>query len=129
MGLSAYAGVRTPSGEKRAEDIAAGDAVLDGAGGGEARVTKTLNSPGVGMVRVCAEGDVILDLTGDHAVLTAAGAVAAGTLASGTLLRTATGFARCTGVEAMMGDYMVYDITVDGGGALVAGGILVEARR
>ncbi len=125
MGLSAYAGIRTPEGEKRAEDCAAGDAVVNAADGSAARIAQSLNSPGVGMVRVFAEGEILLDLTGDHPVLTASGPVAAGSLAPGVPLRTAGGLALCTGVEPLMGDYMVYDIALEGGGALFAGGLAV----
>lgn len=132
MGLSPYAGVVTGAGdEKRSEDLAPGDAIRNAAGGGDLRVVKCLNSPAVGMMRVCAEGGVILDLTGDQPVLSENGPVAAQSLAPGVGLRGADGIVKCTAVEALMGDYMVYDVVVENAGAdgawMFAGGLAVGA--
>lgn len=133
MGMAAYAGVLTSDGmEKRAEDFQAGDLVFEALTGQPLEVINSLNSPGVGMVRIMAEGDIILDLTGDHNILTDAGMVAAHRVAAGAGLRARDGFVKCTGVETLMGDYMVYDIqVVTEPGAepwVVANGVVVEVR-
>ena len=114
MSLSAYTMIATADGgQKRAEDIVAGDILREALTGQNMVVTTTLNSPGVGMVRVTTENDIILDVTGDQNLLTDAGMLAANRLAPGTGLRMADGFVKCRDVQAIMGDYMVYDLEVE----------------
>lgn len=114
MGMSAYTLLTTVAGDlKRAEDIVAGDELKEALTGQTMVVVTTLNSPGVGMVRVTAEDDTLLDVTGDQNLLTDSGMLAANRLVPGTWLRTAAGFVKCLRVEPLMGDYMVYDLEVE----------------
>ena len=114
MGLSPYAMILTATGEeKRIEDFRPGDLVYEALTGRSLEVVNSLNSPGVGMMRIRAEGDIILDLTGDQNVLTDSGMLSVQRITAGTGVRVKDGFARCTGVEAILGDYMVYDLVVE----------------
>lgn len=133
MGLSPYTGILTPAGEeKRIGNIVAGDRVREDLSGAALVVADNLNSPGVGMVRVHAGADTILDLTGDQYLLGDSGKIAANRVAPGTILRSATGYAQCHSVEPLMGDYMVYDLVpadTPGGAWIVANGLVVAAGR
>lgn len=113
MGISAYSGIALPEGTTvRAEDVAPGDLLANPLAGGTLTVKKVWQGPGVGMFRIAAAG-ALLDLTGDQAVLTAAGPLEARQVRPGTLLVTAAGQAACTEAAPIMGDYMVYDIVPD----------------
>lgn len=132
MGLSAYAMITTADGgQKRAEDIVAGDLLREALTGQPLVVTTTLNGPGVGMVRVTTENEIILDVTGDQNLLTDAGMLAANRLAPGVGLRLADSFVKCRDVQTLMGDYMVYDLEVENAPDLtpwvLANGLVAEA--
>lgn len=132
MGLSPYSMVLlADGGEERIENIRPGDRVLEALSGQALEVLDCRNSPGVGMVRVEAEGGIVLDLTGDQNLLTSAGMLAAHRLSPGTGLRARDGFVRCDAVNSLMGDYMVYDLVVAASANdepwIVAGGLAVNA--
>ncbi len=111
MGISAYAAVTIADGtEKRAEDVVAGDTLLETGGGAALSVRKVWQGPAVGMFRVALTGGVMLDLTGDQKIMTANGLVAAGRIQPGTQIRTLDGYAVCSEAYGLPGDFMVYDI-------------------
>ena len=134
MGLSPYAMICTAAGEeKRIEDFRPGDTVREALTGRSLEVVNCLNSPGVGMMRIHVEGDIILDLTGDQNLLTDSGMLAVQRIAAGTGIRVKGGFARCTGVEAILGDYMVYDLVLenvpDAEPWIIANSLVVSVRQ
>lgn len=134
MGLSPYAMILDAAGEeKRIEDLRPGDRVMEALAGKTLEVVNCLNSPGVGMMRISVEGDILLDLTGDQNLLTDSGMVAAQRLAPGVGVRVKDGFAKCLAVEPLLGDYMVYDLVVenipDGAPWIVANGLVVNAHQ
>lgn len=109
MGISAYSMVALPDGGSvRAEDIVAGDVLLNPLGG-TVTTKKVWQGPGVGMFRI-GTGEALVDLTGDQKVRTRSGPLAAGEVRPGTVLVTASGEATCSEAGGIMGDYMVYDI-------------------
>lgn len=111
MGISAYAAVTLADGtEKRAEDVAAGDSLLETGGGAALPVRKVWQGPAVGMFRVVLTGGGMLDLTGDQNIMTANGFVAAGQIQPGTRVRTLDGDVVCSEAQGLPGDFMVYDI-------------------
>lgn len=111
MGISAYAAVTLADGtEKRAEDVAAGDSLLETNSGTSLSVRKVWQGPAVGMFRVALASGTMLDLTGDQKIMTASGLVAAGQIQPGTQIRTLDGYAVCGEAYALPGDFMVYDI-------------------
>lgn len=129
MGLSAYALVLMADGtEKRAENMEAGDMVADPVAGGGRRVKKIWQGPGVGMFRITAANGAALDLTEDHPVLCGGSPTPAGNVAVGATLGSRDGAVSCSGAERLMGDFMVYDIVMEDGGAqalLLASGMIV----
>ncbi len=114
MGVSAYTMIRMADGsDKRAEDVAKGDAVFDPHSGGSVQLGRVLNSPGVGMFTLMDDQNNRLDATGDQRILTAAGFVQVDSIRAGTLLKTGNGIVRCQEVFQLPGDFMVYDFATD----------------
>lgn len=126
MGLGAYMRLRTADrSEKPAEMVTAGDLPREAVSGDAVSVRTVLNGPGVGMYRVVTHGGAVLDLTEDHTVLTNEGPLPAGDVRPGLPLLTPGGTDACAEAGPLAGDYMVYDIVLEGGGFLVANGIFV----
>ena len=88
--------------------------LLSACGAGQA-VGKVWQGPGVGMVRITAANGAILDVTGDHALLTGQGPTAASDLRAGSVLTIPGGTTACSEAVPLAGDYMVYDIKTERG--------------
>lgn len=133
MGLSAYAMIAmADGGEKRVEDLEPGDLVREAATGLAAAVTNIWQGPAVGMVRLHCDDGSMLDLTGDSLVVGASGPAAVAETAAGSPLLASGRTTVCADVEALPGDYMVYDVTLDSPASipcLAANGIAVTTSR
>ena len=132
MGLGAYILVRDAQGlDKRVEDVRQGERMFDPVSGIGRAVTKIWQGPAVGMYRIVLENDSLLDLTEDHAVMTADGLLPANRIATGTMVLAEGGYSRCVEATPLPGDFMVYDLVVDAkdGGmpCLLAGGAVAGA--
>lgn len=134
MGLGAYCEVLTANGAgKRAENITPDDIVFEAMTGAAVSVKKVYNGPAVGMHRIAADNGAVVDLTEDHAVLTVAGLVEAGRVRVGDMLQTGSGPVRCGESQGLLGDYNVYDISVQTGSeispCLSVNGLVVAALK
>ncbi|MCC8189649.1 MAG: Hint domain-containing protein [Planctomycetes bacterium] len=128
MGLSAYSSITCADGAgKRAEDMASGDLVWDPLAGAPAPVRTVWSGPAVGMYRITADNGQILDLTEDHALVTAAGLVQAGDIRPGQTLVVPGGTVRCTESVRLPGDFKVYDIVTAAGGTLLVSGLIAAS--
>lgn len=131
MGLSAYAKVLLADRktEKRADDIVEGDELWDAFAKRPAKVTKVWQGPAVGMHRISAGGSRVVDLTGDHLVLTENGLIKANAVRVGLQILAEGGAVRCAETLSLFGDYMVYDFVTEGSEAakpvLFANGLAV----
>ena len=116
---------------KRADSLVGGDVVREAMTGAAVRVVDVHANPAVGMTRIGAENGAILDLTGDHLILTAGGMIRAGEAMPGTLLAIPGGTSPCIEATSLMGDYKVYDAVLgpEAGGqpCIVANGLVVAA--
>jgi hypothetical protein len=114
MGISAYAVTRMADGtDKRVEDLSVGDIVRNAMSGGGVAVSKHWQGPAVGMFRIAADNDIMLDLTADQKVLTAQGMLPAGEIKPGMVLQRIDGQNTCNEASPLMGDFMVYDIALE----------------
>jgi hypothetical protein len=126
MGISAYSNVRAiDGGERRADAILAGDELFDPLAETMVTVRKIWEGPAVGMMRITADNGTVLDLTEDQTVLTDVGRMAAGKLAAGIALQTPDGWTYCSDAHPLMGDYMVYDISLDKGDCILVNGVMI----
>lgn len=131
MGVSAYGMVLLADGSlKRAEDLQIGDLVREALSGLPVAVRQVWQGPGIGMMRLTADNGELLDVTEDTVFLAETGPASADRIPPGTPLRTDAGTAHCTDTSAMMGDYMVYDIVLDGADAvfITVNGFVIQAR-
>lgn len=132
MGVSAYGMVLLADGSlKRAEDLQIGDLIRNALSGHPVAVRQVWQDPGVGMIRLTADNGELLDVTEDTVFLVETGLASVDRIPPGTPLRTDAGTARCTDASAMMGDYMVYDIVLDGADAvfIIVKGFVIQARN
>lgn len=121
--------IATAGGERRIEELSAGDLILcrDSKGNvGSCRLAKVTRRRADSVRRFVLDDGRQLAMAGDHLLRTATGWTPASELAVGTKVATRTEERTIKGVAIADGGHDVCDITPDGSGAFFANGILVH---
>lgn len=117
--------VSTPSGERRIEELKAGDAILCESGPGTVVATCAGTATSYLELEI---GGRALRVTAAHPIATERGWVEAGALSVGDALRTRSGVAPITAIRTREASVRVFDLEVEPSPSFFASGVLVHNK-